>query len=474
MRRSIAILLVPLACVPTDPPIVGNDDTMAEPPGPDTGDPTLVGTTTSETGEPTTTGTEGGTSTTDESTSPPMPPPVCGNGFPEGDEPCDDGNDEPDDGCNAVCERTGVPIWTQSWDSGAKQDDIATAIAVDADGNYYVSGTVEGADSFSDGVARKLAPDGTELQQFVYAGAMGFDDGAAAIAVGDDGRVYLGGYEELTEEGQFRAYLAKFSTGGEIEWTYTRESPYLDGSSNILAVAVRGDTIYSVGSEEVTDEAHEIHIHRHEPSDGSIVWTVTVPDAAGFNRHGAVIDPNGDLIVATGLRLGPDDTPVPVVARYSIVDGAEIWQKTYGGGALGVARGLAINAAGELAINGYLQTQAGHFDIWTARLDPDGATVWEASYDRNLADDYGYAVGWSSSGQIYSAGLVFDGAQQSNAWVRRYEADGAPYWTSVYNDLVDLYDEVQGVAVTDSQVVVAGNENVLQMGINQWIRAYEP
>jgi len=411
----------------------------------------------------------GEATTADESTGP-IAPPICGNGFVEGDEPCDDGNDEPDDGCTTKCERTGVPLWTLSWDSGAKEDDSGWTVVLDADGNIYVAGTVERADQFSDGVVRKLDAEGNELATYEYAGQLGLDDGGRGLAVGADGSVFLGGYEAIVEGGSEQAYVRKFAADGAVMWTYIQQSMYVDGYSAIFAVAVDGDAIFVAGSEETADKVYETYVHRLDPDDGQPVWTNHI-DAVGFNAQGLAIAPGGDLLLASS-GVDPGDDPVPFVARYAPADGDEVWMRTFE--EVGYARGVAVNADGDIAVTGWILSSLGDADYWTARLTSEGDVVWSVDHDQDQKDDVGSAIAWSATGDLYTGGWVYVAAQQNNAYVRRLTGDGEVYWHSSYNDPSDLYDSVVGLAVGADRVIVVGTEFVSGSGSNQWIRAYMP
>lgn len=467
LRIAAAIPLLFVACPATETPVTtGEEETGAgessgggETPTSTSGEPT--------TGDPGSTGTPGESS--GESTGP-APPPVCGNGFPEGDEPCDDANDDPDDGCNKDCERTGVPIWTVSWDSGAKNDDLGTAVVI-ADGNIFVAGSVEKADNYSDGMVRKLDAQGEELAKFEYAGQLGLDDYGRGLAVGADGSVFLTGFESLGEDAPDQGYVRKWTADGEVVWTYLQPSMFVDGDSAIYAIAVAGDAIYVAGSEETADKVYETYVHRLDPADGQPTWTAHL-EAVGFNTHGLAIDPgSGDVLLAT-IGIGANDTPVPMVVRLDPGTGDVQWMKPFSG--LGSARGVAVNAAGDIAAIGNIIGEFDDYDIWTARLTATGEVVWANKYDHVHKDDVGFGIAWNDAGDLYTAGYVISATDLNDAFVRRLTGDGETYWTSLYSGGVGLYDSLAGVAVGADKVVVVGNEGVLGHGANQWIRAYEP
>ena len=472
--RIAALPLVLVAC-PAEPIVQQTDESS-------TGDEsTSTGETPTSTGEEaTSTPTDPGTtdpdetsstsSTTDTDDTGPAPPPICGNGIPEGDEPCDDGNDDPDDGCNKICELTGKPIWTQSWDSGDKRDDLAYDVLIDPDGNIYVAGTVERSDYYADAVVRKLDKDGKELDTFTFAGQLGLDDGGRGVALGPAGSVFLCGYEVLVDQGPEQGFVRKFDEDGGTAWTYTRMSIYPDGFSLFHRVIVDGDAIYVVGAEEIEDNIYQVFVERLDPDDGQPVWTALQPETEAFSTLGLAFTPEGDVLLATSLPGKADDTK-PMLVRLAADDGAEVWSQSYPG--TGYARSVAVNADGDIAATGFVRGDNGEGNVWTARLTADGEVVWTDKYDRDGKPDVGSSVAWSSAGDIYVGGYATQDTL-ADVFVRRFTGDGEAYWTSFYNDEIDLFDAVNGIAVSDEMVVAVGSETVAGSGDNMWIRAYEP
>jgi cysteine-rich repeat protein len=470
----IAALPLLLAACPAEPPIQQTDESSSS------GDEsTSTGETPTSTGDeatsnPTDTGTTGpdetSSTTTGTDDTGPVPPPICGNGIPEGDELCDDGNDDPEDGCDKLCELTGNQIWTQSWDSGQKRDDVAWGVVIDADGDIYVAGTVENTDDYSDAVVRKLDKDGNELDTFTYAGQLGLDDGGRGVALGAGGSVLLCGYEVLIDEGPEQGFVRKFTADGETEWTYTRMSMYPEGFSVFHAVIADGDAIFAAGVEEIENNIYQGFVERLDPDDGQPIWTALRPETEAFSMHGLAFTPDGDVLLASSLPGNSDDAK-PLIARLAADDGAEVWVQSYPG--TGYARGVAANADGDIAATGFVRGDNGDGDIWTARMTADGELVWSDKYDRDGKADVGSAVGWSSAGDIYIGGYAIANTL-NDVFVRRFTGDGEAYWTNFYNDAIDLYDVVNGIAVSDEMVVAVGSENVSGSGTNMWIRAYEP
>jgi cysteine-rich repeat protein len=73
---------------------------------------------------------------------------MCGDGVVDRSEVCDDGDDDPDDGCNVACERTAVVEWTYTYDGANSGQDYAEAVAIDPAGRVIIVGTEHWARCF--------------------------------------------------------------------------------------------------------------------------------------------------------------------------------------------------------------------------------------------------------------------------------------------------------------------------------------
>src|SRR6266571_6518447 len=80
----------------------------------------------------------------------------------------------------------GVPLWTNRYDGTGNYNDFAHAVAVDGNGNVFVTGQSDGGSSHNDYATIKYSNDGVELWANRYSGPTGSgssDDGASAVAV---------------------------------------------------------------------------------------------------------------------------------------------------------------------------------------------------------------------------------------------------------------------------------------------------
>ena len=87
----------------------------------------------------------------------------------------------------------GVPLWTNLYNGLGNDNDRADAVTVDGNGNVFVTGFSRNANGDSDFATLKYSPDGTPLWTNLYNGPGNDDDGASALAVDSNGNVFVTG-----------------------------------------------------------------------------------------------------------------------------------------------------------------------------------------------------------------------------------------------------------------------------------------
>jgi len=104
----------------------------------------------------------------------------------------------------------GSPIWTNHFPQQPFGSSAATAISVDSANNSYVTGYSPGTNSGNDIVTIKYGPNGNQIWLQRYHGPGSGNDAGNAIAVDNNGNVYVTGYE-ATAAGGTEMVLIKYS-----------------------------------------------------------------------------------------------------------------------------------------------------------------------------------------------------------------------------------------------------------------------
>jgi hypothetical protein len=141
----------------------------------------------------------------------------------------------------------GVPVWTNLYNGPANSDDEAAAVAVDTSGNVVVTGWSGGVGTSGDYATIKYSGAGVPLWTNRYNGPANGGDGAVAIAVDANGNAFVTGESAGTGSGPDYGTVA-YSSGGVPLWTNRYNGT---GSDRDWAKAVAVDAsggVYVAGS----------------------------------------------------------------------------------------------------------------------------------------------------------------------------------------------------------------------------------
>ena len=204
----------------------------------------------------------------------------------------------------------------------------------------------------------------------------------------------------------------------------------------------------------------------------------------GMNTgYSVAIDGSGNIVVA-GMFTGTMNiggTPLVSAGVYDVFlakfdpSGAVQWSRRFGGTGTDGATGVAVDAAGNVAITGSYQSTVnfggsplvsrGGDDIFVAKFDAAGNHLWSRGFG-TTRDDEGHAVAVDATGNViitghYGAGIDFGGGTTPfvgsvDYFVLKLNGSGAYQWSKVAGST--NIDEGFGVAVDASNnVVVTGS-----------------
>jgi hypothetical protein len=297
------------------------------------------------------------------------------------------------------------------------QMDAGQDIAVDAQGNVFVTGWFYDTIDFGGGALQSnggkdifvasFGPDGAHRWSRSY-GVEGSDmTGRLALTSGGD--LVVGGsgfsaslFDNVQGNGFRYGYVFRLGADGEELDSVTLES---SKSSRVLDVAVDADdNIYAVG---------------------------------GFY---------GDLLV-DGIQPSAGDEDQFVVKLNSSLE--TVWSWTNGDEERDLARAVAVSSAGDVAVTGYFSTlemqdaEQSRVDVYLAMFGQSNTPKWERVYQSELGFmDKGHELEFLSGGDLIVTGFFSDeldfgqGAMVSagdrDAFLARLDGEGTEVWAKSF------------------------------------------
>jgi Ca2+-binding RTX toxin-like protein len=315
--------------------------------------------------------------------------------------------------------------------------------------------TYSGGSYSGDAIVAKFAPDGKPVWSSYLGNGFGLLEEGAAIALDNDGNVYVsgqtasagwasGGYDS-TLGGQYDGFVAKFTNAGALSW-----STYIGGSQidQVYGMQVTGKGVVTVvGETRSSDFASSgFDSSANGGIDGFITRLSTkgqhlstsyIGGGGDERARGVAMGSDGSLFVvgettsSSGFVSGGPDTSYGGFSDGFVLqvkpDGTKGWSSYIGAANFDAAKAIEVASDGQLVIagntgtagwisGGYDTSYSGTDDAFVLRMTTSGQTVW-SSYvggtgledvkDLAIAKDGSIAVvGATSGGTFVSGGPV--------------------------------------------------------------------
>ena len=319
----------------------------------------------------------------------------------------------------------GVPLWTNRYDGSAHSNDVASAVAVDTNGDVYIAGSSYKSGNSDDYVVLKYSAAGVPVWTNHYNGPDNGSEGALGLGLAN-GRVFVAG--NSLSNGVIGFVTIAYTASGVPLWTNRFDQPgatvYLsemrvDDSGNVFLVVQDAVVVYS--------EA------------GALLWTNHSSGPASL-----ALGKNGSVAVAQVNQF--------VTISYS-ASGLPLWTNRYPGSG-NFAQAVAIDGSGNVFVTGESDDTTGWEDFVTIAYSAAGVPLWTNRYDGPFGydSDRALAMALDAQGNVFVTGPGSD-----DITTIKYSGAGAPLWTNQYNWPGNRIDYAQAVTVgREGNVYVTG------------------
>jgi uncharacterized delta-60 repeat protein len=289
--------------------------------------------------------------------------------------------------------------WVRRYDGPAGSWDYGHDIAVNDSFNVYVTGIAATVGSSDFGTV-KYDQFGTEKWAVFYAGPEGRGGTPRAIAVDADGNSYVTGYS-LSHATEYDYVTVKYDWAGVEQWAAPYTLPVY-GRDMAYAVAVDQDGFVYVTGASTGDSGtgFDYATVKYDPA-GDEEWAARYDHASGPDyAHDVAVDGAGNVYV-TGASGSTRDF---ATVKYN-ASGGEEWVRRYSsdGSHEDGARAMTLDSAGNIYVTGYWEDDGP--DFCTLSYDPDGNLRWAATYAGFEGGyDHAWAIAIDEAGAVYVTG----------------------------------------------------------------------
>ena len=338
--------------------------------------------------------------------------------------------------------------WSNAF--GGTSQDHAYDVAVDANGNVYITGEFSASISFGGSKLTSKGQRDVFVASFNSSGKHRWSkrfggasvDSGGGVAVDSSGNTYVTGTyssstisfggSNLPCKGIYDAFVASFTSSGNHRWSKSFGSTYhdqglgvaVDGSGNVFHTGTFGGSIHFGGSSITSKGGYDVYLASFTTS-GTHRWSKNFGGTSSDYGGAVAVDSNANVFITGEFRntanfgggtltsMGGEDI---FVASYSSA-GTHRWSKGFGSSIYDEGRGIGTDNLGNVYVTGGFQssvnfggsklTSKGKWDMFVLSLSPAGKHRWSRSHG-STSYDYGEAVVTDATGNIYVTGHFFN------------------------------------------------------------------
>jgi sugar lactone lactonase YvrE len=315
----------------------------------------------------------------------------------------------PKDAVTVLYDAGGEFLWSALLDGSEEASVTSAGMAIDPEGSVILAGSGEWFRTRKFGSDGRTIWDRTHTWSFPSRGSR-----IGGVAVDGDGNVFVTGTVDII------ALTLKYDPAGNLLWKAILDEDESHNVSQVMAVDGSG-SLYLASLGETDPPRAFSDIARYDPA-GKRMWTARLGSTGEeyFRVKGMALSPDGSLLVTgDAWREGwdPDFGTVKVDRT-----GKVIWRATYDGPARGqdLPWGIVLDAAGNAIVGGASRDADGFMEAVVVEYDASGGEVRVRRSGQRVGGEGGMAI--DRSGDIYLTGARYDPVKLVDYVTLKFEA----------------------------------------------------
>ena len=323
----------------------------------------------------------------------------------------------------------GGVVWTADFGDGKAGNSAGTAIALDAEGNVFVTGYAAVNDATR--LMTTLKYDGATGAKIWASTYPSYESGQAnAIAVDANGDVYVTGWSVDPGDNQNIRTVKYDGASGAQLWTATFNGSF--GASADVGRAIVVDSaghVFVTGLSGETVGASNFRTVAYDAGSGQQLWAAQMGAEGGDEGLDAAVGPDGNLLV-TGYTYDSATWSNYRTIKYGAEHGDVRWTSALSDSPPGgdTAQAVGVDASGDVFVTGYAGAHEDH--IRTVKLDgTSGGVLWDESSPGGAATGYSLAVDSAGNAIVAGYGAGPDGGMLT---IKYGGYDGRVLWSASF------------------------------------------
>lgn len=389
---------------------------------------------------------------------------------------------------SAVASAQIAPSWAVKYDNTYHMDG-KTKLAVDAQGNTYVTGASATDDTAQDFLTVKYSPTGARLWFRRWNNPkVNFHDQPSDIRVDSQGNVIVVGttWNDVNSGPntgtEFDIVVLKYSPGGQLLWQKQWDDPIhfqdfgnavrIDSKDNVIVMGWANSRSTNPNFPNYLN--NDFLTLKYSPA-GSLLWTRT------YNGKDQMADGGNDItldgadniyVTGTSKRWNGGAIQDMLTLKYNPA-GTLLWTANNPGRAsipdnANMPRSIKVDVGGNVYVAAWDVVTEAPRDVLLIKYNPNGSVAWKRNWSRT-GEDVVYDMVLDSQGNpilaVSTEPVPGKGFPDSDALLLKYSPSGALLWQRIYNGPSSMWDG-------DNLVTVDAQDNIL-MGIQSQSVSYD-